>query len=144
VVDVFSPRFLLAALVGWLDRQQQEALAYLIEENRILRGQLRGRRLRLTDDERRRLAVRGHRLGWRRLREVAAIVTPDTIRRWHRQLVTRKWTYAKRRSCRLGVIAERIRGALKDVGHRVGRSTIARILKAQGVPPVRRAVTLHG
>ena len=45
MVDVPSVRVLLAALVGWLDRQQQEALAYLIEENRILRGQLRGRRL---------------------------------------------------------------------------------------------------
>lgn len=32
MVDVFSLRFLLAALIGWLDRQQQEALAYLIEE----------------------------------------------------------------------------------------------------------------
>jgi len=55
VVDVFSLRFLLAALVGWLDGRQQDALAYLIRENRILRGQLRGRRFRLTDDERRRL-----------------------------------------------------------------------------------------
>jgi hypothetical protein len=35
-------------------------MAYLIEENRMLRGQMRGR-LRLTDDERRRLAARGHR-----------------------------------------------------------------------------------
>jgi hypothetical protein len=68
VVDVPSLRVLLAALVGWLDRQQQEALAYLIEENRILRDQLRGRRLRLSDDERRRLAVRGYRLGGRGLR----------------------------------------------------------------------------
>jgi hypothetical protein len=65
VVDVFALPFLLAAVVGWLDQKQQEALAYLIEENWILRDQLRGRRLRLTDDERRRLAVRGHRLGRR-------------------------------------------------------------------------------
>jgi hypothetical protein len=38
VVDVLSLRVLLAALVGCLDRQQREVLAYLIEENRILRG----------------------------------------------------------------------------------------------------------
>jgi hypothetical protein len=44
-----------------------------------LRAQLRGRRLRLTDDQRRRLAVRGHRLGRAALRQVATIVTPDTI-----------------------------------------------------------------
>ena len=60
MVDVFAVRVLLAALVGWLERRQQEALAYLIEENRIIRRQLHGRRLRLTDDERRRLTVRGH------------------------------------------------------------------------------------
>src|SRR5476649_1062013 len=96
---------LLAALAGWLDRQQQEGVAYLIEENRILRGHVRGR-LRLTDAERRRLAVHGHRLGRRRLSDVATIVTPDTILRWHRQLIARKWTYAKRPGGRPGVLAE--------------------------------------
>jgi putative transposase len=153
VIDIASARFLLAALIGWLDHRQQKALAYLIEENRILRGQLRGRRLRLTDDERRRLGARGHCLGRRGLSEVATIVTPDTILRWHRQLVARKWTYEKGAE-RRGVLHEirrlvvrmaeenptwgytRMRGALKNVGHRVGRSTIARILRAQGIPPV--------
>ena len=128
-------------------------MAYLIEENRILRGHMRGR-VRLTDQERRRLAVHGHRLGRRRLRDVATIVTPDTILRWHRQLIARKWTYAKRRGGRPGVRAEirrlavrmaeenptsgytRILGALKNVGHRASRSSIARILKAHGIPPV--------
>jgi len=59
VVDVTSVRFLLAALAGWLNHQQAEAMAYVIEENQTLRAQLGGRRLRLTDDQRRRLAVRG-------------------------------------------------------------------------------------
>ena len=79
-------------------------LAYLIEENRILRGHVRGR-IRLTEEERRRLAVHGHRLGRRRLRDVVTIVTPDTILRWHRQLIALKWTY---RQCRRrpGVVAE--------------------------------------
>ena len=154
MIDALFLRVLLVAFVSWLDRQQQEALAYLIDENRILRGQLRGRRLRLSDGDRSRLAVRGHRLGRRGLRQVATIVTPDTILRWHRQLIARKWTHAKGRRRRQGVLAEirrlvvrmaeenptwgytRIRGALKNVGHRVGRSTIARILKAHGIPPV--------
>ena len=148
-----SLRLLLVVLVGWLDQRQLAALAYLIEENRILRAHLRGR-LRLTDSERRRLAVRGHRLGRRRLRDVATIVTPDTLLRWHRQLIARKWTYATRRGGRRGVLAEirrlavrmaeenptwgytRIVGALKNVGHRVSRSSIARILIAHGIPPV--------
>ena len=145
---------LLLVLTGWLERREREALAYLIEENRLLRRQLGGRRLRLTDDDRRRLAVRAFRLGRQALREIATIVTPDTLLRWHRQLVARKWTYATPRSSRRGVLAEirqlvvrmagenptwgytRIQGALKNVGHRVGRSTMARILKAAGVPPV--------
>jgi putative transposase len=141
-------------LTGWLERREREALAYLIEENRLLRRQLGGRRLRLTEDDRRRLAARAYRLGRRRLREIATIVTPDTLLRWHRQLIARKWTYATPRTSRRGVLAEirrvgvrmaeenptwgytRIQGALKSVGHRVGRSTIARILKAHGLPPV--------
>jgi hypothetical protein len=42
VVDIFSLRLLLGPLDSWLDQRQQPALAYLIEENRSLRGQLRG------------------------------------------------------------------------------------------------------
>jgi hypothetical protein len=95
----------LAALAGWLDQRQQAAVAYLIEENRILRGHVRGR-IRLTDEERRRLARHGQRLGRRRVAAVATIVTPDTILRWHRQLIARKWTYAKRRGGRPGVLFE--------------------------------------
>ena len=130
-------------------------LAYLIEENRVLRRQLGGRRLRLTDDDRRQLAARAYRLGRQVLREVATIVTPDTLLRWHRRLIARKWTYAKKGTSRRGVLAEirqlvrrmaeenptwgytRIQGALKNVGHRVGRSTIARILRAPGSRPCR-------
>jgi putative transposase len=140
------------AVAGWWADQRQEAVAYLVEENHILRTRLPSR-IRLTDDERRRLAVHGHRLGRRRLGQVATIVTPDTILRWHRQLIARKWTYVSRPG-RRGVLVEiqrlvvrmagenptwgytRIQGALKNVGHRVGRSTIARMMKAAGMPPV--------
>src|SRR4029079_2126854 len=100
------------------------------------------------------LAVHGHRLGRRALRQLATIVTPDTLLWWHRQLITCKWTYAKRQGGRPGVLIEirrlvvrmaeenptwgytRIRGALKNIGHRVGRSTIRRILMVAGLPPV--------
>src|SRR5262245_38834139 len=54
-------------------------MAYWLEENRLLRRQLGGRRLRRTDDERRRLAARADRLGRQALREVATIVTADTL-----------------------------------------------------------------
>ena len=95
MVDAAPIRFLLAALAGWLNHQQQEVIAYLVEENRTLQAQLGGRRPRLTDEQRRRLAVRGQRLGRHVLRQVATIVTPDTILRWHRQLIAGKWTYAR-------------------------------------------------
>ncbi len=50
-----------------------------------------GKRLRFTDDERRRLAVKGEALGNRVLREVASIVTPNTILAWHRKLIAKKY-----------------------------------------------------
>jgi len=143
----------LYVLTGWLDRQEREAVGYLIEENRLLRRQLGTRRLRLTDDDRRRLAARAYRVGRRALRDIATIATPDTLLRWHRQLIAHKWTHARtvgRRDVMFEIrrlvvrMAEenptwgytRIQGALKNVGHRVGRSTIRRILKAAGLPPV--------
>ena len=85
----------LGVLTGWLERRERETIAYLIEENRLLRLQLGTRRLRLTDDDRRRLAARAFRVGRAALREIAAIATPDTLLRWHRQLIARKWTYGQ-------------------------------------------------
>ena len=150
---MISAQLVVASLLGWLQREQTEAIRYLREENRVLKAQLGNRRLRLTDDERRRLANVGAQLGRGRLMQVAMIVTPDTILRWHRELIARKWTYANRRPGRPAVLAEirrllarmatenptwgytRIQGALKNVGHRVARSTVAAILKEQGIPP---------
>src|SRR5688572_4916632 len=124
---------MLTLLTGWLHRKERDVVRYLLEENRVLRRQLRGRRLQLTDSDRRRL-VRAYRLGRKRLRELATVVTPDTLLRWHRQLITRKWTFARRRASRGGVLSEirrltvrmaeenptwgytRIQGALKNVG----------------------------
>jgi hypothetical protein len=97
---------MIAAMFGWLDRRQRDTVAYLIEANGILRAQLQGRRLRLTDGERRRLAVRGHRLGRRALCPIGTIVTPDTILRWHRRLIARKWSYATKPRERRDVLAE--------------------------------------
>src|SRR5512132_3385909 len=88
--DLYPLQVLLVTLAGWVNRHQQHVIEYLIEENRVLKARLKGRRLRLTDDQRRRLAAKGHRLGRRVLRQVATIVTPDTILRWHRPLIARK------------------------------------------------------
>jgi hypothetical protein len=105
-MDVSALQLLLTVLVGWLNRQERDVLRYLLEENRVLRCQLRGRRLQLSDDDRRRLAVRAYRLGRQRLRAMATIVTPDTLLRWHRQRIARKWKYARPQRSRRAVLAE--------------------------------------
>ena len=87
---------LIVTLAGWVNRHQLEVIQYLREENRIFKEHLGGRRLRLTDVQRRRLAVNGHRLGRQGLSAVATLVTPDTILRWHRQPIPRKWTRERR------------------------------------------------
>ena len=80
-------QMLVAALLAWLDHEQRDVIAFLREENRVLKAQLGGRRLQLNDDQRRRLPMLGQRVGRGRLRAVATLVTPDTVLRWHRELV---------------------------------------------------------
>jgi len=146
---------LVVAIAGWIHREQQAAIVYLLEENKVLKARLRGRKLRLTDDERRRLAVKGKALGRKLLADVAGIVTPDTLLAWHRRLIAKKWDYSSRRkpAGRPRVMVEitelivrlakdnprwgytRIRGALSNLGHTVARSTIANILREHGIEP---------
>jgi putative transposase len=61
IVDPF--RFVVIAVAGWMNQKQQHAIDYLREENRILREQLGTRRLRFTDDQRRRLATKAKLTG---------------------------------------------------------------------------------
>jgi len=80
-------RFVLIAISGWMNQRQLQAIDYLREENRVLREQLGGRRLRLNDDQRRRLAAKAKGLGRKLLADVATIVTPETLLAWHRKLI---------------------------------------------------------
>lgn len=148
-------RLLLAVFGAWVGRREARIIAYLIEENRVLKEQLtaRGKRLRLTNDQRRRLAAKGKPLGRRTLQRIATIVTPDTILAWHRKLIAAKWTFTSGRLGRPGVARlirslivrmakdnprwgyTKIQGALKHLDHKVGRDTIATVLKEHGIPP---------
>jgi putative transposase len=155
MIETIQLQLLLATFAGWIGRRQARVIAYLIEENRVLKEQLgsSGKRLRLTDDQRRRLAAKGKPLGRKVLGTVATIVTPDTILRWHRKLIAAKWTYPRKRVGRPSVMKEireliirmakgnpswgyaRIQGALKHLDHCIARSTTAKVLKEQRIKP---------
>ena len=96
-MDQLPLQFLMLILAGWVNRHQQAAIEYLQEENRLLREQLGGKRLRFTDVQRRRLARRAHPIGRRGLVELGTLVTPDTLLRWYRELVARKYDGSKKR-----------------------------------------------
>ena len=108
MVEAIHLQLLLATFAGWVTREQVQVTSYLIEENRVLKEQLigRGRSLRLTDDQRRRLAAKGKPLGPKLLSKVATIVTPDTIMAWYRRLIASKWTYSRVKVGRPGVMKE--------------------------------------
>src|SRR5207253_6415564 len=83
--------FVVACLSGWISQHPQLAIDYLTEENRVLREHLSDKRLRFTDDQRRRLAARAKGLSRSALAEVAKIVTPETLLAWHRKLIATKY-----------------------------------------------------
>ena len=109
-MDRLPLQFLMLIVAGWVNRHQQEAIEYLQEENRVLREQLGGKRLRLSDVQRRRLAQRAHPMGRRRLSEIATLVTPDTLLRWFRELVARKYDVSERRGPGRPRTSEVVRG----------------------------------
>jgi len=88
---------LLAALVGWANERQRRIIEFQNDQIQALLKKLGKKRLLLTDDQRRVLAVKGHALGRRALLELTTIVTPDTILRWHGELVAKKWDCSDKR-----------------------------------------------
>ncbi|HET6177306.1 MAG TPA: hypothetical protein VFE61_10255, partial [Candidatus Sulfotelmatobacter sp.] len=127
---------------------------YLAAENRILRGQIKGRLL-LSEAEKATLADIGHRLGRKALAQVAATAKPETILGWFRKLVANKFDGSSCRR-RLGrppveevtealVVRmakenptwgyDRIVGALANLGHRLSDQTVGNILRRHGIPP---------
>jgi len=87
----------LIILASWVNRKQQEAIEYLRTENAVLKEKLGKKRILLSDEQRRRLAVKGKILGCKQFEQVRTLFTPDTILRWHRQLVANKWDYSDRK-----------------------------------------------
>ena len=146
--------FLLMLVSGWVHRHQLIVIEFLQAENRLLKERLRGKRIRFTDAERALLARKAKAVGRKALLELDTIVSPDTLLRWHRRLVAQKWNFVDRRSPGrpriMRHISElivrmakenptwgytRIQGALANLSHRVGRGTVANVLKRSGIEP---------
>ena len=149
-----SLHLLLMMFAGRVNRYQLDVIEYLREENRLLKERLGDRPIHFTDAERRRLARKAKMLGRKVLNELETLVTPDTLMRWYRELVASKWDYRDRRGPgRPRVMKDivdlivrmalenrswgytRIKGALANLGHQVGRGTIANILREHGIEP---------
>ena len=148
-------QLLLLVLASWVNRQPQDVIEYLLVENRVLRQKLGKRRILLNDEQRRCLAIKGKVPGRRMLEPVAGIVTPETILRWHRELIARHWDYSDRRkkTGRPAVPKEiadlvvklakedsrrgysRIQEAARNLGYSISDTAIAEILKAHGIEP---------
>jgi putative transposase len=144
---------ILAYITGTVDQELLLRNEYLAAENRILRGQLKGR-LKLSEAERAKLGEIGRRLGRKALGEVANAALPDTILAWYRRLVARKFDGSKHRSPgrpRVDKAIEelivrmaednrswgydRIVGALANLGYEVTDQTVGNVLRRHGVPP---------
>ncbi len=89
--------FLLVALAGFINRQQQDLNAYLQEENRVLREKFGGTRILLNVAQKRCLAAAAAKLGCKALNEITTLFAPETLLRWHRLLVARKYDGSRMR-----------------------------------------------
>jgi putative transposase len=145
--------FIVFLVAGWISRQQLVVIDYLKTENCLLRERLKGHSLRFSDRERALLARKAFGIPRKTLLELGTIVTPDTLLRWHRRLIAQKFTCGHRNLGRprtMRIITElivrmalenprwgytRIQGALLNVGHEVGRGTIANVLRREGIEP---------
>lgn len=93
-------RFVLMCLAGCMNRNRRCVIEYLQEEVGVLREQLGSKRLRFKDEQRIRLARRAKANRFGKLKEIASIVTPQTLLAWHRRLVARKYDSSHKRTVR--------------------------------------------
>jgi transposase len=146
-------RLVLAAVVVLVrgDVSKDAELLVLRHENAVLRRQVK--RVRYEPADRMWLAALARFIPRRRWAQVFGI-TPDTLLRWHRRLIARRWTYPShtragrprtRASITRLVVAmardnpgwghRRIQGELARLGHKIAHSTVWEILKKAGIDP---------
>ena len=147
------------SIIKVTDGDKDLEIAILRQQVRILQRKVKTTP-RITDPERMVLATltdkfKGSKTGARqRLNQVILIFKPETVLRWHRELVRRKWTFKRKgKPGRPGITAEvealivrlakenaswgyeRIQGELLKLGHTVCPSTVRNVLKRYGITP---------
>jgi len=90
-------QFVLLCLAGWMQREQQAVIDYFQEAVHVLKEAFGEKQARLNDAQRIRLAAKAKKVKFGRLKEIASIVTPQTLLRWHRELVAKKYDSSRRR-----------------------------------------------
>ena len=101
---------------AWVNRYQQQMSYFYVAQTKALLECQDKKRIMLSNDQRRLLAVKGKALGRKALSELTTIVTPDTILRWHRELVAQKWDYSDRLMDRDGKFCPALREIVQSEG----------------------------
>lgn len=145
---------IIAMITRLLCRELTLQNEYLRQENKLLKSKIK-KRIVFTDDERRTLVEAAMAMGRDLMEEVVTIVQPKTILAWQRQLERGKWDYSDRRKnnpgrpkisidieqivCRMARENEwgygRIQGELKKLDITISKSSVANILRRNGLPP---------
>ena len=150
-----SNTFAVLRLLPMSDREKDAEILALRHQFRILQRQLGGQRVRFESADRALLAALLGALPRRTLRRLQLVMSPDTVLRWHRDLLKRRHTARSRPKCagrprtvgsirrlvlrlahengRLGY--RRIHGEQALMGITVAASTVWEILKDAGVDP---------
>jgi len=144
----------IAMITRLLCRELTLQNEYLLHENKILKSKIK-KRIIFTDDERRILVEAAMAMGKELMKKVVNIVQPKTLFVWQRRLENQKWDYSDRRKnnpgrprisvdieqivCRMARENEwgyaRIQGELKKLDIEISKSSVANILRRNGLPP---------
>jgi len=145
---------IIATITRLLCRELTLQNECLRQENKILKSKIK-KRIVFTDDERRTLVESAMAIGRDLMEQVVTIVKPKTILAWQRRLENEKWDYSDRRTNNPGRprIAQnieqlvcqmarennwgytRIQGELKKLDIAISKSSVANILRRNGLPP---------
>ena len=145
---------IIAMITRLLCRELTLQNEYLRQENKFLKSKIK-KRIIFTDEERRTLVEAAMAMGRELMEQVVTIVKPKTILAWQRRLENEKWDYSDRRKnnpgrpriapdieqlvCRMARENEwgyaRIQGELKKLSIEISKSSVANILRRNGLPP---------